>query len=45
MIAFQFIRGLSVGIEYLDDEDMGFIVNCDLGIIRITWYRDMDEVE
>ncbi len=45
MIAYQLIQGLSVGMEYVDDEDLGFIVNMDLGILRITWYKDMEEVE
>lgn len=44
-MSYQFIHGLSVGMEYVDDEDLGFILNCDLGILRITWYKDMDEVE
>jgi hypothetical protein len=42
MISFNFIHGLSVGLEYSDTEDLGFIVNLDLGIFRLTWFRDLE---
>lgn len=45
MIVCQFIKGFSVGIEYYDDEDAGFLVNADLGLIRITWYKDLDPTD
>lgn len=41
MFQLKLIKGLSVGLEYVDTEKMGFIVNMDLGIFRITWYRDL----
>lgn len=41
MLVFDWVRGLSVGLEYVDSEDLGFIVNLDLGLLRITWYRDL----
>lgn len=41
VIVFDWVRGLSVGLEYVDSEDLGFIVNLDLGLLRITWYRDL----
>jgi hypothetical protein len=45
MIVFQMIKGLAVGIEYEDDEELGFILNADLGFFRITWFKNivMDE--
>lgn len=42
MLVYQFIKGLAVGLEYVDDEDLGFIVNADLGVVRFTWYRDLN---
>lgn len=45
MFTIQLITGLSVGFEYLDDEELGFIINIDLGILRITWYKDIEEFE
>jgi hypothetical protein len=41
MFQLQWIYGLSVGLEYMDTEEVGFIVNLDLGILRVTWYRDL----
>jgi len=43
MIVFQLIHGLAFGIEYVDTEDMGFIGCLDLGLLRILWYKDMEE--
>jgi hypothetical protein len=43
MFQLQLIKGLSVGLEYADTEEVGFIVNLDLGILRVTWYRDLVE--
>jgi hypothetical protein len=43
MFTFQFIKGLSVGLEYVEAEEIGFVVNVDLGIFRVTWYRDLIE--
>jgi hypothetical protein len=43
MWSFQFIKGLSVGLEYVEAEEMGFVVNMDLGTLRVTWYRDLIE--
>ena len=45
MLVFQFIKGLSLGLEYVEHEEMGFIVNLDFGIIRCTWYRDLIELD
>lgn len=36
------IKGFSVGIEYDEREDFGFIINCDLGLLRFTWFKDLD---
>jgi len=41
MLVFQFISGFSIGLEYAEREDVGFLVNCDLGFFRLTWYRDV----
>ena len=41
MIQIGGIFGFSVGIEYFDDEQFGFGINLDLGILRITWFRDV----
>lgn len=35
------IKGFSVGLEFDEREDFGFLVNCDLGLIRITWFKDL----
>lgn len=43
MIVVNPIWGIGVGLEYLEDEDFGFIVILDLGILRITWYKDLIE--
>jgi hypothetical protein len=43
MLGISMIHGLSVGIEYFDDEQAGFGVNLDLGIFRFTWFRDLIE--
>lgn len=45
LISIQLIHGLSVGLEYVDTEELGFIVNLDLGIVRFTWYRDLEDDE
>lgn len=42
MFTFKFITGLSVGLEYFEHEVIGFGVNLDLGIFRVTWYRDIE---
>ena len=43
MLALSFIKGIAVGLEYFDDEDMGFGINMDLGIFRLTWFRGFYE--
>ena len=48
MFAFMLIHGFSVGLEYFDRDEYGFGVNADLGILRVTWYKDirpMDDEE
>ena len=45
MFIIQWIHGLSLGIEYVEHETYGFIVNIDVGIVRVTWYRDIEELE
>ena len=45
MLVFAPIYGLSVGLEYVDTEDLGLIINLDLGFLRITWYKDVEEDE
>lgn len=45
MFDFQRINGLSLGIEYVETEEMGFILCIDLGLFRILWYKDMVEEE
>ena len=42
MLSIGPIYGIAFGLEYLDDEDLGFIINVDLGIIRFTWYKDFN---
>jgi hypothetical protein len=39
----MWIHGFSVGLEYFDREEYGFGINCDLGIFRITWYKDLTD--
>jgi hypothetical protein len=43
MIVFNWIKGCSVGIEYDEHDDIGFVINLDLGFFRFTWYRDLEE--
>lgn len=45
MIVIRLIKGVSVGLEYDDDEDIGFFVNVDLGVFRVTWYKNLEVVE
>lgn len=40
MIQFMWIKGLSVGLEYDENPEYGFVINCDLGLFRITWFKD-----
>lgn len=42
MITFGWIQGLCFGLEYTEDEDLGFILCLDLGLIRVVWYKDME---
>lgn len=42
MITMMLIRGLSFGLEYFDRDDYGFGINVDLGLLRVTWYRDVE---
>jgi hypothetical protein len=35
------IHGLSFGLEYFDRDDIGFGINIDAGILRLTWYKDI----
>lgn len=41
MFIFSFIRGISVGLEYGDTDDLGFVIVCSLGIIRLAWYTEV----
>jgi len=41
MFQFSFIKGISLGIEYDDHPDLGFAINCDLGIFRVTFFKDI----
>lgn len=43
MFQFGLIKGFSVGLEYDDHEVFGFVVNCDVGIFRFTWFKDITE--
>ncbi len=45
MITFGFIQGLCFGLEYTQDEELGFIICLDLGLFRIVYYKDMVEDE
>ena len=42
MLVISLIQGLAVGLEYFSDEEMGFGINLDLGIIRFTYYFDIE---
>lgn len=42
MFVFQWIKGIACGLEYFEHEEFGFGVNLDLGILRCTWYRDIE---
>jgi hypothetical protein len=48
-VTFTLIKGVSCGLEYFDHSLFGFGVNLDLGIFRLTWYKDVgyseDETE
>jgi hypothetical protein len=39
------IKGVSIGLEYFDREDLGFGINADLGVLRVTWYKDVRIIE
>lgn len=39
---FSFIKGLSLGLEYDNHPQLGFVVNCDLGILRVTYFADIE---
>lgn len=39
------IYGLSFGLEYDEREEIGFLINVDLGLLRITWFRDIEPEE
>jgi hypothetical protein len=41
MFRFQQINGLSIGLEYADIPEVGFVINADLGFVRVTWFRDV----
>ena len=43
MITFSWIQGLVFGLEYADDEEIGFMICLDLGVIRLVWYKDLTE--
>jgi hypothetical protein len=43
MIGFSLITGVAFGLEYFQDEEIGFGINLDLGIFRFTWFRDIEE--
>lgn len=45
MIQIQIIKGLSLGMEYVDHEEYGFVINIDLGVFRVTWYKDIVPME
>lgn len=45
MLTFGWIQGLCFGLEYTEDEDLGFILCLDLGLIRMVWYKDMEYSE
>jgi hypothetical protein len=45
MFQFSFIKGASLGLEYFDSQIFGFGLNLDLGILRVTWYKDVHIVE
>lgn len=42
---FQWIKGLAFGLEYADIEELGFVINIDLGIFRATFYADVEPEE
>jgi hypothetical protein len=42
MLTFGWIQGLCFGLEYTEDEELGFILCLDLGLIRMVWYKDME---
>lgn len=42
MITAGRINGLCFGLEYSEDEELGFIVNLDLGVFRILWFKDVE---
>lgn len=45
MITFQWIQGLTFGLEYAETEDLGFMLCLDLGLFRFIWYKDLIEEE
>lgn len=42
MFQFSFIKGVSLGLEYDNHPQLGFVVNCDLGILRVTYFADIE---
>lgn len=45
MLQFGFIKRLSLGIEYDNHPDLGFIVNIDVGFLRVTYFAELVEME
>ena len=41
MFIFSIIGGLAFGLEYGEDPDAGFVLMLHLGLVRITWYKDL----
>jgi len=41
LITFGWIQGLCFGLEYTEDDDLGFILCLDLGVLRVVWYKDV----
>lgn len=45
MFSLSWIAGFVVGLNYFEDEELGFVVNLCIGFICISWYKDLERVE
>jgi hypothetical protein len=45
MFDWEWITGMSLGIEYMETEEFGFVLTASLGFIRVYWFKDLEEME
>jgi hypothetical protein len=42
---FDMVRGFDVGLEYAESPEFGFVVMLSLGLLRLTFYKDLFAVD